>query len=611
MLTYQSIFIIVIKKKLWYNVHIQSRKGKFMAKDAFNRNGSTNNQTKAEPKEKEKDTNEPSNTTSNNSDKKGKNRFKKAKDVSVKKAKTFGKNKAKEKLRNSDGAAGASYQAYEKVKKTAKKTKKYMGWFVKYVQFCISNPIGWILGIFTVFVIVNVADDIAKSLKPNETSDGEKATVVLMDCPPEKGGNSSDGKTHSDGANNADWTQEGTKAYKNAKYVFDTWIDAGLSGEAAAGIVGWVASEGGFDIVGRAEGHVGGGEKDSIANGAVPKAVGVGYSKAGGGIYQFTPYDKYAPLNDPKWEDPVAITKFAMTEIVSPGGWNPTPHDLTGGNHSLEQFAQETDPTKATLMFNSYEKGDPKFIDKSKKQEAAKRANEVFNKDGHKFDREKFEKNFGSGRSGNSSSTNSSSTSKKKCKPRSGGGNGWQGKGGKHNYSNGQGWKPSDLPADLKQYALDPTSLGMKYESSDGWDPIQPHGFMYNQCTGLSSTLMYWLWEKDGKHPTQLEGNGIDVVSKWVQHFGGSSTKEPVSGAVFSSRSFSSAGHTGVVSHVFDDGSILIVEQNCKNLSGEATGQRFTWDYRIITKDTLESDAYEFYNPGDNGFTVNPNAKSM
>ena len=105
-------------------------------------------------------------------------------------------------------------------------------------------------------------------------------------------------------------------------------------------------------------------------------------------------------------------------------------------------------------------------------------------------------------------------------------------------------------------------------------------------------------------------GHGRQVVGNWVSTYGGNSTKEPVSGSVFSTPGPTEYGHTGVVSHVFDDGSILIVEQNYAGASGERVG-KYTWNYRIASADTLKSEGYTFYNPGDNGFKVNPAAKSM
>ena len=598
-------------------------------KDAFNRNNQNNQSNKPQENAKQHDKEKPNDDQ--NQDKNGSQQPESGPPTKMEKfkntAKKAGKNAAKNALRNSDSETGKLYRAYEKTKNAIKKTKKYMNWLVRYVQFCISNPIGWICGILTLVFLFGVAADVAQSLSPDElgmggtgdynsslvaeNTDGEKTTLLLIDCGPRS---ISKTKSGSDIAADADWTKEGTRAYKNAKDLFDAWVNVGLSGEAAAGILGWVNSEGGFDIIGRAEGHYGGGDSNSIAHGAVPIPTG-NYPVGGGGIYQFTPYTKYAPLNDPKWEDGKAMTEFVISEL--PGAWSPQVgnlmHDMTGTPHTFEQFAQETDPAQATLMWNSYEKGDQNYVNKDQKQRDARKANEVFNKAGHKFDKSKFDKQFGSGSSSNGS-TNSTSTQGKKvqCKPsHKGGGDGWQAKGGSHRFSNGQGWKPEELPEELRQYAIDPKSLGMEYNDQTGWEPVVPHSKMYDQCTALSAVLMHHLWEKDGKHPTQLMGNGIDVVANWVRVYGGESTTEPVSGSVFSSDGVNAYGHTGVVSHVFDDGSILIIEQNCTGLSGESIGKRFTWDYRIVSASTLASEHYKFYNPADRGFTINPNAKSL
>lgn len=615
------------------------------AKDAFNRKGGSGGSAPKKPElPKTPGDKGASNGGDGGSSGKGglkdklkegaKNGAKKAKDTAVKGAKKGAKQAVHNKLNNSDSLIGKAYRANKKIIAKAKKARKYISWLVKYIQFCLSNPVGWVCGIITIVVLGTVTADVVGSLhdmgvdelatsvqtsddkiNDNTNTDGEKATVLLIDCGPRKKGGAAHTGTSSASASQADWTKEGTVAYKNAKAVFDAWVNAGISGEAAAGVVGWVNTEGSFDIIGRAEGHYGHGIDDSISKGAVPIPSG-DYPVGGGGIYQFTPYTKYAPLNDPKWEDGKAMTEFVISEL--PGNWIPQAqgimHDMTGTPHTFEQFAQETDPTQATLMWNSYERGDQKVIPRAQKQADATKANEIFNKDKHKFDRAKFDKNFGgSGKSGGKSGSSGSSEKKKvKCKDGTGGGgDGWQAKGGKHNYSNGQGWKPQDLPEDLKQYALDPKSLGMEYGKSTGWDPVVPHPFMCNQCTGLSAALMHHLWEKDGRHPTQLMGNGIDVVSNWVATYGGSSTSEPVSGAVFSSTSSVVEGHTGVVSHVFDDGSILIVEQNLPGLSGGTTVGPFTWNYRIVSADALKANSFTFYNPADNGFKVNPAAKSM
>lgn len=284
-------------------------------------------------------------------------------------------------------------------------------------------------------------------------------------------------------------------------------------------------------------------------------------------------------------------------------------HDMTGTPHTFEEFAQETDPGQATLMWNSYERGDQSVIPRDKKIADAKKANEIFNKKKIKFDKAKFEKTFKRSAGDKGSSGSSAEGKIVKCKETSEGSNGWQGKGGTHNYQDHQAWKPENLPADLKQYAIDPASMGMEYHGNWACNPSS----IWNQCTDLSASLMHVLWEKDGKHPTQLRGDGWHVADNWAATYGGKTTRTPTSGAVFSTSTYN---HTGVVSHVFEDDSILIIEQNYTNSgagssSGQAGGDYKSWNYRIVSKAAQEAEGYKFYNPGDNGFTVNKAAKSL
>lgn len=553
---------------------------------------------------------------------KGKEIGKKVGKAGLKQAKTGAKNA----IKNSDTAVGKTWRAADKTKKAAQKAKKAMSAIVKYVQFCISNPLGWICGVVTIIVMANlfgaIADslnsDLAKSLGSAsgghswnanvKKRDGDKVVTILADCAPEDIAVSD--TTTSDAAANSDWTKEGTEAWKNAKSLFDAWINAGLSGEAAAGIVGWVDSEGGFDMVGRAEGHYGGKkEENSIKYGVVPIPSGPGYTVGGGGIYQFTPYTKYGQLSEDKWEDGKTMTEFVIKQL--PADWAPS-HDMTGGNHTFEQFAQHTVPEEAGLMWNAYERGNQSLIPVEKKRANAKKANEVFNKEGHKFDRAKYDKAFGGSKGDPAASGSSESDDNKGCAPKKRkGGKGWSEDGtGTHNYTDWNMWKPHELPDDLKQYALDPESMGMKFGSSEGWEALASG--INNQCTDLSASLMYKLWQKDGQGPKQLRGNGIDVANNWAATYGGEVSKEPTSGAVWSATSsHGAAGHTGVVSHVFADGSILIIEQNVTGMSGQGNGTTFTWNYRIVTKKGLEADNYVFYDPSEQGYTVNPDATSL
>lgn len=209
------------------------------------------------------------------------------------------------------------------------------------------------------------------------------------------------------------------------------------------------------------------------------------------------------------------------------------------------------------------------------------------------------------------------------------GGTGWQKKGGKFSGANGStlAWKYNELPDELKQYALDPRSLGMKFgELSEGWT-LGGDGYVNadicNQCTSLSSSLIGVLWEKNGqpigsKHG--MHGNGKDIVSSMAHALGVKIRKEPISGDVFSQDGYpgNPYGHTGVVSHVFENGDILIVEQNYAKLSGASRfGNyesleygKYEWDYRYIKKDQYAS-GYSFASPEGEGYKISSKAKSV
>lgn len=200
--------------------------------------------------------------------------------------------------------------------------------------------------------------------------------------------------TDSSFASDSDWTKEGTTAYQTAKRVFDAWVSKGLSGASAAGIVGWVNSEGGFSMIGRAEGHYGNTlAENSIAYGVVPLKMSWYTHEGGGGIYQITPYTKYAPLGDPKWEDADAMNAYVARQILG-GDWNAS-MDLTGGNHTFEQMAQMTNPQEATLVWQAYERGSVDHINQAQKKADAQRAYELFNGSSYSFDRNKFKSYFG------------------------------------------------------------------------------------------------------------------------------------------------------------------------------------------------------------------------
>lgn len=192
----------------------------------------------------------------------------------------------------------------------------------------------------------------------------------------------------------------------------------------------------------------------------------------------------------------------------------------------------------------------------------------------------------------------------------SGGGDGWQKAGGSTSYTSNMWWKKDDLPPEIKQYALDPESVGLKWRSKQGWEGASAYiasGYT-DQCTTLASALFGAMWEKDGKPMGDshgMTGNGVEMAKQVASKFGKSTTSTPTSGDIVSL----SPNHVAIVSHVFDNGDILLVEQNVPNYSGN--GDSFTWNYSYITKATQKAKNYEFWNPSSEGYKVTSKAKSV
>ena len=194
----------------------------------------------------------------------------------------------------------------------------------------------------------------------------------------------------------------------------------------------------------------------------------------------------------------------------------------------------------------------------------------------------------------------------------SSGGDGWQKAGGSTSYTSNMWWKKDDLPDELKKYALDPTSVGLKWHSKEGWEGASAYigSGIIDQCTTLASALFGALWEKDGQplgSAHGMTGNGVDMAKQGASKFGQSTTKTPTSGDIVSL----TPNHVAIVSHVFDNGDILIVEQNVTGYSGQGNGESFSWDYSYITKDNQRANNYEFWNPSSLGYKVTSKAKSV
>ena len=147
----------------------------------------------------------------------------------------------------------------------------------------------------------------------------------------------------------------------------------------------------------------------------------------------------------------------------------------------------------------------------------------------------------------------------------------------------GSGWTPQTLPPELKEYIIDPQTLGLEYDSPTGW--VEHSG----ECVDLCVSLGNILWGHSGT----VIGNGKDQANAWANIFGNSTTSKARKGAIFSSAGDIVNGHTGIVCHVFEDGTFLVVEQNY-SVSGNAIGKKNTYSYRLVSPSFSERNNFTF-----------------
>lgn len=501
----------------------------------------------------------------------------------------------------------------------------------KLLVFLVTPIAGWIVSLILIMLIVTIAnsgaaDDLTDDeLFVAESEDTEEYYHYYLeeDCPtPEYTSTISDGSYAS-----GDWTEEGSTAYTNAKWIFDLWVDAGLSGASAAGLVGWIKSEGGFEMFGRAEGYYASNDPNdaSLAFGHVPIPSG-NYEVGGGGVYQFTPYTKYAEIGSPDWEDPVKMHEYLFSvfrDELHSSAWMPQGgNDMTGENTSFEDFAKETDPERATFMWNAYERANQDSVNREQKKADARHAYEMFGGADYDFDPVRFEATFGEGAEDYVHTSRDAAYDA--CDPSHSNGGSWRGAGGQPSMTSGI-WLPPQaagkvtgkemLPDELREYALDPESVGLMYGDSGSWmNKWGDNG----QCTHLTSNLAEYIWAKDGEPIHNMKGHGRQVVGNYASKYGadGESTT-PTGGAIFSTTDGFSTdengqkyGHTGIVSHVFDNGDFLVIETNMGGYSGTAIGIPHTYSYRYISKQKAINGGFTFYDPSRVGFKLVPGIKS-
>lgn len=156
------------------------------------------------------------------------------------------------------------------------------------------------------------------------------------------------------------------------------------------------------------------------------------------------------------------------------------------------------------------------------------------------------------------------------------------------------------LPDSIAPYAIDPTKVGLLWSDGASW---YLKCFDWANCTDFSANIAARLWSKDGQPAENVMGNGGQVTSHWQQK-GVPKVNTPSVGEIFSVEYGPGlAGHTGCVSHVFEDGTILIIEQNVAGWSGAENGSPRTWNWRILRPEEWQG-KYTFTNFKDAGYTL-------
>ena len=157
------------------------------------------------------------------------------------------------------------------------------------------------------------------------------------------------------------------------------------------------------------------------------------------------------------------------------------------------------------------------------------------------------------------------------------------------------------LPDSIAPYAIDPTKVGLLWSDEASWIL---RCYDYANCTDGAANLAYRLWSKDGQPAENVMGNGGQVTSFWQQK-GVPKVSTPSVGEVFSVEYGPGlAGHTGIVSHVFEDGTMLIWEQNVAGWSGAENNSPRTWNWRIIPASEWQSGRWSFTSFHSSGWTL-------
>lgn len=510
-----------------------------------------------------------------------------------------------------------------------------------------NNDVGIYLGDNKVICVEN-GKVVTKSINENPIKDGFKEAKRVK-LPTNNLGTGSGWSNREDA-----WLTPGTEQYKVAEQVFKHFTEVlGWSGAAACGVMANIRGESQFvpDAAERGDwktkypNAVGGVLRFGMnSKEAPPGAWGWqgpstrNTSYFGGGLVQFTPFTRFT--NSPFWNkngvsgwdapnqiDMLWDEEFAGREVEH---YMKSTNRRYGAAHygkvpqfnSIEEWISTNDPVKSAIAFQvGFER--PKDYH-PEREEWARKANAIFNRNNVQADPSKWVFKKGSTNKIDATVSKANRESiKNRCgedtteDKKNGGEVAW-GNDGTGSFNGTGAWKPNQLPTELKQYALDPTSVGMTYKSRTGWNNAG------GQCVHFSSSFFTAIWEKNGKTLDSAKGptggigthniNGGHMAESFSKAYSGTvkPTYKPSKGAIAGVHyGDGGPGHTYIVSHVFANGDILIVEQNVRGYSGDDNGEKCTWNYRIIKQAKYTAQKTQFYTAITDGFQPSKNLKTL
>lgn len=358
--------------------------------------------------------------------------------------------------------------------------------------------------------------------------------AVSDGCDPDSSGGSADLSGVA-----GEWTQPGTKANATAKAVFDYWTKKGMSGAQAAGIVG----------------NIGGAEDKGFV--LDQREFGGG---SGGGLYQFTPYTKY--LNDSKSDKSWSVEN--QGDVV-----------ISLEPQTVKNFFAKTKSSSpedaATDWMNLYERPSPtaRAMTNNDRRSAAAKAYQIFGGANISAKDSILGDAAGAANAGQAAAQSDQDSA---CSTNGGGVT--DGTGKVPDEVKGKLYAANEIPDSLKQFLLPINLSDARGVPGESW--AHPGG----QCVDYSVSEAVALWNNTKSWSL---GNGVDQVNSAIKFGYAVKDDAPHAGDIVSCDGTDpSIGHTWIVGHVFEDGSVLVQEQNFPGKSGDDMGTPKTWDVGVL-----------------------------